>query len=73
MATVAKRACYFCQNKRTPDYKEVKSLQKFITGRKKILGRSKTGICRKHQRRLTMAVKRARHLALLPFVAKLKK
>jgi len=66
------KGCFFCQNKKEPDYKNINQLTQFITSRKKILGRSKTGLCRKHQKRLTLAIKRARFLALLPFVAKIK-
>ena len=61
--------CFFCKEKKTPDYKDISSLEKFLTDRKKILGRSRTGICARHQRTLTKAIKRARHLALLPFSA----
>ena len=65
-------SCFFCKNKLEPNYKEIETLKQFITPRKKIVGRSKTGVCRKHQKGLAIAIKRARHLALLPFVAKLK-
>lgn len=65
-----KADCIFCQKGETPSYKEIEVLKKFISDRGKILGRNKTGLCQKHQRRLAKAVKRARHLALLPFVAK---
>ena len=64
-----KLKCFYCQDKKEPDYKQWKVLRKFITDRGKIVGRSKTGVCAKHQRRLAQAIKRARHLALLPFVA----
>lgn len=63
--------CYFCTNKTLPDYKEVGVLQRFISERGKILDRDKTGACTKHQRKVTFAVKRARHLALLPFVSRI--
>ncbi len=49
------------------DYKKVEFLQSFLTDRGKIRPRHKTGTCGKHQRRLTVAIKRARHLALLPY------
>lgn len=61
-------ACHFCTQKTLPDYKEVGVLRRFISESGKILGKDSTGICTKHQRRLTLAIKRARHLALLPFV-----
>ena len=64
-----KLKCWFCQNQQEPDYKEFDTLKKFITERGKILGRDKGGTCFRHQRRLGKAVKRARHLALLPFVS----
>jgi len=65
---VKKRDCYFCKNGITIDYKEVYLLQRFTTERGKILPRRITGTCAKHQRPLAIAVKRARHLALLHFV-----
>ncbi len=60
--------CPFCAAKTEPDYKEVGVLGKYITERGKILGRARTGLCARHQRAITIAVKRARHVALLPFV-----
>lgn len=60
--------CFFCEGNTMPDYKEVDILKKFITERGKISGREYTGICAKHQRRLTKQIKQARFLALLPFV-----
>lgn len=61
--------CAFCQQSLTLDYKNETALRNFLSGRGRILGRTKTGICAKHQRQLARAIKRARHLALLPFVA----
>jgi len=49
------------------DYKQADMLRRFLTDRGKIKGRRKTGTCAKHQRRLAIAIKRARHIALLPF------
>jgi small subunit ribosomal protein S18 len=60
--------CFFCKEEKVPWYSDVSSLQKFTTDRGKIIGRTRTGLCAKHQRRLTSAIKHARHLALLPFV-----
>jgi len=58
--------CYFCQrNIKEIDFKNTELLQKFITELGKIRERKKTGVCAKHQRRLTRAIKRARHLGLL--------
>jgi small subunit ribosomal protein S18 len=51
------------------DYKQMEFLRSFLTNRGKIRPRHKTGTCGKHQRRLTVAIKRARHLALLPYTA----
>ena len=63
------KECYFCKEKTTPVYSDVSTLQKFITDRGKIVGRTRNGLCAIHQRRLTTAIKHARHLALLPFVS----
>lgn len=60
--------CYFCKENKTPWYSDVASLQKFVTERGKMFGRTRTGLCAKHQRRFTSAMKHARLLALLPFV-----
>jgi small subunit ribosomal protein S18 len=65
-----RKVCAFCLEKaKTIDYKDVSTLRRYLTDRGKIRGRRKTGTCAKHQRRLAVAVKRARHLALLPFTA----
>ncbi|GIW64554.1 MAG: 30S ribosomal protein S18 [Patescibacteria group bacterium] len=61
--------CFFCQYKTSPSYKDVDNLEKFLSPRKKILGRDKTGICAKHQRQLTKHIKYARYLALIPYVS----
>ncbi len=63
-------SCYFCKQGSRPVYKEVSKLERFLSDRGQILSRSKTGLCQKHQRKLTQEVKRARHLALLSFVNK---
>jgi len=63
-----KRVCAFCVDKvEAIDYKDVNRLKKYITERGKILPRRITGNCAGHQRQLTTAIKRARHIALLPF------
>ncbi|ACL71079.1 30S ribosomal protein S18 [Halothermothrix orenii] len=63
------KPCYFCTNKKAKlDYKEVKTLERFLTNRGKIVPRRITGNCAKHQRQLTRAIKRARNIALLPYV-----
>lgn len=65
-----KRTCRFCEAKEEHiDYKDDRKLAKFITEQGKIIPRRITGTCAKHQRQLTLAIKRARHLALLPFVS----
>jgi len=61
-----KRECEFTKLGIIPDYKDVKRLQKYITAQGKILPRRRTGVTAKMQRRLSVAIKRARHLALLP-------
>ncbi len=61
--------CYFCQrNIENIDFRGVKTLEKFISSAGKIKKRQKTGLCARHQKRLARAIKRARFLALLPFV-----
>ncbi|OGG09946.1 30S ribosomal protein S18 [Candidatus Gottesmanbacteria bacterium RBG_16_43_7] len=65
---IISRNCQFCDNKTEPDYKKVDELEKLLTERGKIITRVRTGICNKHQRKLSQAIKRARFLALLPFV-----
>lgn len=62
--------CPFCGGKTNPDYKDAGVLNKYITERGKLLGRARTGVCAKHQRAITVAVKRARLVALLPFVVR---
>jgi small subunit ribosomal protein S18 len=65
-----RRVCSFCADKVAYiDYKEPARLRRFISDRGKIEPRRKTGTCARHQRALTTALKRARHLALLPFTA----
>ncbi len=60
-------ACYFCQrNIKEIDYKNTEILYKFISGLAKIKPRKKTGVCSSHQRKLKRAIKRARHLGILP-------
>ena len=63
-----KKVCGFCVDKvESLDYKDVARLRRYISERAKILPRRVTGTCARHQRELTVAIKRARHLALLPF------
>ena len=63
-----KKVCGFCVDKvESIDYKDIARLRRYISERAKILPRRVTGTCAHHQRELTVAIKRARHLALLPF------
>ncbi len=63
-----RKVCKFCADKvDSIDYKDVKLLQQFVVERAKILPRRISGTCARHQRMLQQAIKRARHLALLPF------
>ncbi|BEU86811.1 30S ribosomal protein S18 [Selenomonas sp. TAMA-11512] len=65
-----RKVCTFCVDKvEVIDYKDVAKLRRFITERGKILPRRISGNCAKHQRQVTVAVKRARNIALLPFTA----
>lgn len=67
-----KRTCRFCEDKRlTIDYKDEKLLRKFMTDRGKIVPRRISGNCAKHQRRITIAIKRGRHLAFLPYTGEI--
>ncbi len=65
-----KKVCSFCVDKvEIIDYKDIARLRRFLSERAKILPRRVTGTCAHHQRELTIAIKRARHLALLPYVS----
>lgn len=64
-----KRVCSFCVDKvEVIDYKDTHKIRKYITERGKILPRRISGNCAKHQRQVTVAIKRARHIALLPYI-----
>lgn len=70
MRRVKRKVCSFCVDKVTDiDYKEVAKIRKYVSERGKILPRRISGNCAKHQRQLTMAIKRARVVALLPYTA----
>ena len=63
-----RKVCSFCADKTVQiDYKEVNRLRRFLSERAKIEPRRKTGTCAQHQRELSAALKRARHVALLPY------
>jgi small subunit ribosomal protein S18 len=65
-----KKVCLFCAEKaETIDYKDIAKLRKFISERAKILPRRVSGTCAQHQRALTTAIKRARQMALLPYIS----
>lgn len=64
-----KKVCLFCVEKvEEIDYKDTQKLRRFMTEKGKILPRRQTGVCAKHQRELANAIKRARYMALLPYV-----
>ncbi len=68
--TPRRKVCAFCSDKvKVIDYKDPAQLRRYISDRGKIGPRRKTGTCAKHQHALAIAIKRARHLALLPYVA----
>lgn len=65
------KSCYFCDNdEKDIDYKDTRTLRRFINTYKKILPRKRTGVCSWHQRKLATAIKRSRTMALLPFTNK---
>ena len=65
-----KKVCGFCVDKvENIDYKDIARLRRYMSERGKILTSRVTGTCARHQRELTVAIKRARHLALLPYTA----
>ena len=64
-----RKVCSFCVDRGEIDYKDVGKLRKMMTERAKIIPRRVTGTCSKHQRELTVAIKRARHIALLPYTS----
>lgn len=67
--TPRRKVCFFCtEGIDHIDYKDVELLDRFVSDRGKIRPRRQTGTCAKHQRRIALAIKRARHVALLPFV-----
>ena len=64
-----KKVCAFCSDKdKAIDYKDVATLRTYISERGKILPRRISGNCARHQREITVAIKRARHISLLPYV-----
>ena len=63
---VKPKVCMFCVDKTPIDYKNITLVQRFVSDRGKIVPRRRTGVCAKHQRSLSQAIKRARYLAILP-------
>ena len=63
-----KKVCAFCGKDNEISYKDTAKLKRYVSERGKILPRRVTGCCAKHQRALTVAIKRARHVALMPYV-----
>ena len=64
-----RKSCFFCREQITGvDYKDVGQLRRSVSDRAKIKSRSNTGTCRKHQRQVALAIKRAREMALLPYI-----
>jgi small subunit ribosomal protein S18 len=66
---IRRKSCYFCKEKvEEVDYKNYSQLRRYISEKGKIRSRRITGACRRHQRQVAVAVKRAREMALLPYV-----
>ena len=65
-----RRACYFCETREPIDFKNAQLLRRFIADSGRIETRRKTSTCARHQRELARAIKRARYLALLPYVVR---
>ena len=67
---VRRKSCLFCKDKvREVDYKKVEQLRRYVSERGRIRSRAMSGACRRHQRQLAVGIKRAREMALLPYVA----
>lgn len=64
------KKCFFCDEKKEPTFEDISVLQRFLTERGKIIPRSRSGICAKHQKEVARNIKYARHLALLSFVVR---
>jgi small subunit ribosomal protein S18 len=67
---IRRRSCFFCKDKvEEVDYKNINQLRRYISEKGKIRNRRVTGACRRHQRQVAVAIKRAREMALLPYVS----
>lgn len=64
------RGCLFCKNKTIPKWEDYGQYDEFLSPRGRIIGSQFSGVCTKHQRKLSDAIKQARHLALMPFTTK---
>lgn len=64
------KPCKFCVNKIEPDYKDPKGFEESLSAKNRIVARWETGFCEKHQKRVAVAIKRARHLALIAFTGR---
>lgn len=64
------KECFWCKSKKEPQWEDYEKLREFLSPRGRILASPVTGVCMKHQRQMALAIKRARHLALLPFTIK---
>ncbi len=64
------KKCFFCESEVVPHYTETTVLGKYLSERGKLVARSKTGLCGSHQRKVEVSVKKARFMALLPFVVR---
>ena len=67
----APKECFFCKEKKEPTFSDSTTLSRFTTERAKIVPSLRSGLCAKHQKKVTKEIKHARHLALLPFVVKI--
>jgi small subunit ribosomal protein S18 len=65
--TRPKRVCAFCEGKNEPHYWDAAALRRYVSDRGRIMPRARVGCCAKHQRRVSQEIKRARHLAMIPF------
>jgi len=63
------KECAFCKNKTTPSWHDYEKLREYLSPRCRIMSAQMTGVCMKHQRKLSQAIKEARELALLPYTA----
>ncbi len=62
--------CYYCSEKKEPSFWDFGMLSKFVTDRNKIIPRSRNGLCARHQKKVGLNIKRARFLALMPYVTR---